>query len=111
MQPGCFPLLHGGGHQEAAGQDGHIPRYRRGGAAQEGGQLPERDRVPVRRAGTPAHRRGGAAQAQPEGAAVVAGGRARMGAPDRLRRVHRELRRQPRGRRPAAAAHREQPAR
>lgn len=108
VQPGRVPLLHGGWHQEAAGQDGHIPRDQRHRTAEEGGQLPERHRVPVRRAGAPVDRRGGAAQAQPAGASVVARGRPRVGQTDRVRRVRHTLRRQPRGRRPVAAAHREQ---
>lgn len=111
VQPGRVPLLHGGRHQEAPGQDGHIPGDTRHRAAQEGGQLPERHRVPVRGPGAAADRRGGAAQAQPAGAAVVARGRPRVGQADRVRRVRPALCRQPRRRRPVAAAHREQPAR
>lgn len=109
VQPGRVSLLHGSGHQEATGQDQHFPGDQRHRTAEEGRQLPKRDCVQVCRPGAEADRRGGAAQAQPEGAAVVARGRPRVGPADRVRRVLQELRRQPRGRRPVVAVDRAQP--
>jgi len=97
VQLGRLPLLHGGWHQEATGQDRYIQRDQRRRTTEESGQLPQRNSVKVRRPSIAADRRRGTTQAQPKSTIVVTRGRPRMGQTDRFQRVLQELRGQPSG--------------
>jgi hypothetical protein len=60
--PGGLSLLHGGGDQEAAGQDGSLPRDWGHRVAEEGRQQSQRHRFQVRRTDVEAHRGRGSSQ-------------------------------------------------